>query len=530
MTIFKLDNLGEIGVIKDLPSYNLPVNAWSDSINVDFEFLTVKRSFGYISSVNIGAPVVTPFFSFTGKDSQNNQDYNIYAGLQKVYAIINGVHNNITRGTSTASAAADVNYSATVNQAWTACEINGYLILNNNGDVPQKWTSAVGSVNLSGLDGWTSTVRAAVVRSYRNYLVALDVTKAGVRFPHLIRWSTSASLGQVPLSWDITNPTNDAGQNFLADTPDYLIDCAVLRDTNIVYKEETTWGMKFIGFPFVFQFFELFHNSGIMSRNCVIENDDKHYVLTKNDVIVHDGQTIQSLVEHKLRRHMFNNINEDNAVNSFVTLNKYERLLIVGIPFSANYPDRLFIYKITDGTWNIRDINPVNSISIDFGVALDVTWDTLTDLWDTSIREWHAASQQSIKMIAVSSQKNKLYSLFSGVKTDEGELISRVERTGYSFLNVDTGSNERELKIINYIRPEISASTTTVVNIYIGVQDIYNENIDWGTPYAFNTATDKEAWFFRVGRYFGVKFESLSGNIWELKSYSIDIAPFGLYK
>lgn len=529
MSLSRLDNLGAVGVIRDLPSYNLPLNAWSDSINVDFEYLTVKRSLGFHSSVNIGAPKVTPFFSFLGLDSEIHRSYAIYASTAKVYAILDGVHVNITRTTSTASSVADINYSATVNKGWSATEINGVLVMNNAVDVPQKWTTATSSQRLVALDGWTSTVRAAVIRSYKNYLVALDIRKGGVRFPHLVKWSVSASVGHVPTSWNIADATKDAGQVALVDTPDYCIDSAPLRDINIIYKEETTWGMRFIGFPFIFQFFRIFGNSGIIARDCIAEDFDKHYVITNNDIIVHDGQTIQSLVNNRIRRDIFSNLTRENSINSFITLNKFEKILIVGIPVNSSYPDRLFIMRLSEGAWRILSIDPINAMTFDFGITGGSTYAASVETYDATNRLYNDTAAYGKKMVAVSSTKNKLFSVFSGILANGVEYISRVERTGFSFLEVSEGSDEKMLKLINYIRPEISASSAVTINIYLGVQDTYNNQIDWGTPVAFNTATDKEAWFFKVGRYFGVKFETIQGSVWELKGYSIDISPFGLY-
>lgn len=534
MTYIKLEKIGNSGINTDDSVFNLSPTTWTDCNNVGFRENAIYRLLGFQSAAVLGTPSATPFFLFKGKDGVQANEYFIYAGLNKVFAIIgdSNVHNNITRTTSTASNVADVNYSATINNAWQAGVINGIMVLNNGTDIPQKWIQALSTQNLLNLDGWTSvagTLRATVVRPFKNYLIAGDITKGGVRFPQMIKWSTSASAGNVPLSWDETNATNDAGEFELSETADYFVDMLPLRDINAIYKENTVWGMRFIGFPFVFQFFKIFSEFGAIAKNCVVEFKDRHVVLTNDDVIIHDGQSYESLVDNRVREGIFNSIDPDSKSNCFVFYDVKRAEIYIGIPTTSSYPDVIWIYNTRYRTWSKRSLPSVNSIISDFGVVQASIWDSVTTIWDNYIGAWNAGAVATGELIMISSDSNKIFKLNSGNTADGSALNSFIVKQGISWKDQSFEQDNVELKFLSSVRPEISASTSVQVSISLGVQFKPTDTIDYSPAIPFKPGTDEIVFFNRAGRYFSFRFETLSGAVWELKSMAIDINPIGLY-
>ena len=47
MSLVPIDNVGQVGLIMDVPPYNLPPNAWSDGNNIRFLDDGVKKCAGY---------------------------------------------------------------------------------------------------------------------------------------------------------------------------------------------------------------------------------------------------------------------------------------------------------------------------------------------------------------------------------------------------------------------------------------------------------------------------------------------------
>lgn len=81
------------------------------------------------------------------------------------------------------------------------------------------------------LANWDPDWRCAVLRPYKDFLVALDVRKGAVEYPQMIKWSDIALYGDAPPSWDAGSTTNSAGENVLNEMKGRILDGHTLRDT-----------------------------------------------------------------------------------------------------------------------------------------------------------------------------------------------------------------------------------------------------------------------------------------------------------
>lgn len=299
MPLVRVPAAGQVGVNRDLSSHELPLNAWTDALNVRFLDGMAWQFYGH-GEVFAGAPVV-PYHVLPV--NAGGVRYWVYAGLGKIYAVTgNGssvVHTNLTR-----SSGGD--YTGAAN-AWTSTLLSGIPILNpgNAVDVPQRWNLDIASGKFTALDNWPASTYCKVMRAYKNYLVALNVTKGTTPYPYMVKWSHPADPGAVPISWDETDATKDAGETDLADGYDPIVDGLALRDSLMIYKEASTWRMDFTGGPYVHKFQKVLGTSGLLSRNCVVEVDGWHFCLTGSDVVIHDGQATQSVLDKQTRRFLF---------------------------------------------------------------------------------------------------------------------------------------------------------------------------------------------------------------------------------
>ena len=51
MAIIPVDNLGQVGIVKDIAPFQLPPNAWSDGNNIRVEHGAIIKSPGYSSVI-----------------------------------------------------------------------------------------------------------------------------------------------------------------------------------------------------------------------------------------------------------------------------------------------------------------------------------------------------------------------------------------------------------------------------------------------------------------------------------------------
>ena len=216
MPLINIENLGELGIVKDIPSYQLPQNAWSDGNNVRTLDNAIKKVDGYEEIIS-SCPIV-PYFVFPLESGANY--FWIAAGLTKVYVHNGSSWTDITRTSG--------DYSATAVKNWTACVVGGVLILDNGVDDPQEWPltsgAASASTKLQDLSNWPASTECEVMRTFKTFLIALDLTKSSVNYSRLVKWSHEAATQDVPTSWNEADGTKSSGEYELAQTPGRVID------------------------------------------------------------------------------------------------------------------------------------------------------------------------------------------------------------------------------------------------------------------------------------------------------------------
>src|SRR5258705_4606261 len=210
MPNIEINDLGNYGIIKDVEPYMLPPEAFSGGLNTRIKDGGVERILGHTQV--FGTPTIAPHFAMPVSNSATT--YWLYMGLAKAYVFDGTNHINITRQT----AGVDVDYTGSETREINGTLLGGVPILNNGVDRPQFWSAALSTgVKMDNLTNWPVNDRAKLFRAFGPNLVAFNVTRAGSTFPHMVLWSHPADPGSVPSSWDVTDPTKDAGQTDLAD-------------------------------------------------------------------------------------------------------------------------------------------------------------------------------------------------------------------------------------------------------------------------------------------------------------------------
>ena len=95
-----------------------------------------------------------------------------------------------------------------------------------------------------------------------------------------------------------------------------------LGDCNIRYKEDSSWSMAFEGRQSIFGFRQLLYDVCILGRYCAKSFDNKHFVVSEDDVYIHDGQTKQSIVDQQIRDELFSSMHPDYKTRTFVAADR----------------------------------------------------------------------------------------------------------------------------------------------------------------------------------------------------------------
>ena len=512
MAFVQIKNAGQIGVNKDLSATELPPAAWTDAQNIRFLDGSAYQFYGH-SEVFPGTPI-EPFHvlpvTVGGVQSW------LYAGAGKIYraSIAGGVvtHTDISKTNTT--------YAGQKN-AWTSTVLGGIPILNNGVNPPQQWLLSGLCTDLSA---WPANTTCAVMRSFKNLLVALDVTKAGTRFPYMVKVSHPADPGSVPVTWDVTDATKDALEFDISSGYGYIIDGMELRDSFMIYKTDGCFRMDYTGGAFIVRNSKVLGMSGALNRNCIVALDGSHFVLTGSDVVVHDGQSATSVLDKQTRRFLFNSIDSEQIGLCFCFLNPYLNEVFVCYPELGSIScNKAMVWNFVDKTISFRDIPALNHAqfgALDRGAAN--TFDADTAPFDSDIASFNSAGfTPNLVSVVMASGDAKLYQL-DGSTTFNGAIpTAYLERSGLHFDAPET------VKLIRSIRPRIYGQAGATVNVSVGYSDDPYGAPNYGPAVPFVIGQTVSCDTFASGRYLSVKFSSGSAYYWRLDSYSIDVQPAG---
>lgn len=516
--IYSVGPAAEIGVIADRPSYAIPPHAWTSSQNMQFRDGVAKNSPGYASAYT---PSIAPYYAEFVPGASTNLW--AYLGLTKAYATDGTTHADITRTVGG-------DYTATADLNWTGGVLGGIAVFNNGVDAPQAWTTAALATPLVALANWPASTTCRSLRPFKNYLVALNVDESGTRYPRLVRWSHPAVPGAVPSSWDYTNTAVDAGRVELAETSDALVDQCTLRGVNILYKEESTFAMTFIGGNDIFRFEKIFDTVGILSRRCVVAfKPGQHAVFCKDDIVIHDGQTVQSLVDEQIKSKIFGELAPDYYQRSFVFADFANKEVFFCYPRRGQaLPDIAFVWNWQNQAKGFRNIPLVTHAArgaVSYN-SVSSTWDTDSAAWDTDIEVWDLdpTNTRERRVLLAVPGVPALYGFPTGLSTE----ASYVERVGLGLpVKMDGPPDFTSRKLVTRIWPHIIGDTGAVVNCYLGGQETVKSGITWSTPESYVVGTTQFVDLVMNARLHSVRFENTTGANWQLSSYDVEYVGAG---
>ncbi len=503
-----------VGMNADQPPEELQPGAWSRVLNMRFREGCAERFKGItqvFSSTSVVPYCCAPFVTATAR-------FWVHAGLAKVFVDDGTTRTEITNATP---------YTGAVDDRWSLSSFHGILIANNGVDKPQYWNGDTGT-DLAPLTGWDANWRAAVVRPFKDYLVALDLTKSTVRYPHMVKWSHVADPGAIPTSWDAADPSKDAGEQDLAETSDLLVDALPLGDALIIYKERSMYSMTYIGGQFIFRFQRLPGEVGMLARGCAVNTPVGHVVLTNGDLVVHQGGEPRSIVAGRMRRWLFTTMDATYYRRAFLALNQQRNEVWVCFPSTGQTScDLALVWNWVDNTFGVRQLSGVTygaSGQISAATSTGGTWATDTETWAQDATTWSEneyTQGEGRLMLCDASSRMGLADTGSSDFTSTASAV--LERVG---MGMDI---PERVKLLRAVYPHIVADAGAVVQVEAGGAMTINESPIWSAPVNFTVGTDQKVDLFAVGRYLSLRFSSAGASIWRVRSVDFDVVPQGLF-
>jgi len=535
MALMPVKELGSLGVITDIPPSRLPINAFSRAKNVRFDALSVTRS-----------PVFRTIKNTLGFDPRH---------------VANIVPT--TGGFSTIVMASDT-FQIREYVNGTVHDRNGSISLLNSSLAPYTSTSLAdvdylnradrvpvyrlaGGTDYADLTHWDSTWRAESLRAFGDFLLGIGMTEGSTSYNQRVRWSNLALANSIPDSWSATDTTKSAGFNDLVQLGSPLIDGLSLGVNFILYSSDQVWLMEFVGGTFIFNFRKLFDGFGVVNQNCVVEVDNKHFVLDRNDIYMHDTHTKVSICDQRVKDYIFSGMDTSKYDRCFVAHNhSIEEIMFCYVSrddmaefTNGDRCNRAAVYNYRTETWSFMDL-PNVSASTTANVSSAVSYADAVGSYSNAGGSYNSQASgfdQHLVFVAKSVSSDGLSSdSLYGVDFVDSSTLSfpidvaankapYIERTG---IDLDAQSPLTGYKYITQFTPQTTTKNSSkTFEFSFGASNLIDDAPVYETAVSFDSASRHKIDSRAAGRYLSYKMTISDTKDFNFTGFDADVQILG---
>jgi hypothetical protein len=501
----QIKDLGAGGLNTDTPPMLLPMNTFTDLLNVRFHDNAVETTTGETTNRTIS---IAPDFGFHWR--RPDQGYNIF-----------GKNGNFVRVDSAGNSSSMLSSASSVysNSDWQFTYFNGghAIVINNGKSTPlyALYNDPNAGSSFQPLPGWNYiegvSITAKVVRALNYSLVAanLTISDAGITTyaPGTIRVSVQAPTGSIPQIWQ-PGLTTDTADEFELSSTSPILDMLELRGNLFVYSSDSISVVSIGASTRVNSYSSSY---GVLNTDCVVEFDGRHFVVDRNDIYIHSGSgNIESLADFRIKRYFFDNLNKSALHMVKVVKNPFYKEIWINYPKgSSTVCNEALVYNYKNNTWSRRTLPSVtyafngptnNNNQFQYGneVIYMTTNSTQVLVTDNNYRMWNGSSLVSY----------------------ESFIEKRKMNTGNTSLST----------LISSVYPVFDKVPSTVaITISVKGQNNHTDNVvfDSGDVWVFEPNVNRAQGYKVDPRVNGrvMNFRISSQDYWRLPLYAFDAKP-----
>ena len=494
-----------LGIITDIPDQEVSEKFYTRAENVVFVDTVAKRVQG------LAEVYATPLFppKFLIQSVELERIFWIYASDTNIGGVEVSTHTDLTPAGGIIQSPLD--------GEWTGGLLNGVPVMNNGASPPMFWDENLLN-DFETLPGWVVGETCVSLRPFKNHLFALGVRDPASVFGSKYRWSDGADEGLIPQEW-IASPTNEAGDDQLAETRGGIIDGQVLRDSFIIYKRTSCYQVDYVAGNDIFSNRLLFAEVGILARNCVTEVYGQHYVFTAGDMISHDGFKVSTIADQKVRKLVFEQMDPVTYVTSFVTFDPQTKSVWFCFPsIGHRFPNIAAVYSLNDGgVWGIRTLD-AESPYVTFGFIDEEVFEEYDDqtisYQEASTRYNQVLFSNAIeRCIQADYARTKLYAVDVGNTFDGALITGEIEK-----VTMDVGDSSK-IKDVIAVWPRTQGEAN--LEVRLGSQESPKDAPAWG-PWVMFQTTDEKVDYIMNGRYISITFRGMEQQVWQVSGFDLE--------
>ena len=444
MPILNIREMGSIGVVSDIAPWDLPPAAFSDGMNFRLSSGKAQSTGGLEAVSPLAGEEIGHIAQST--DLKGNSSW-LVCGQSAIF---------LYDGTSffrlTGSAASMIREAVFVDPSkWTSAQIGNVTFFNNPEMTPIYWRDedGVGVEDIQYLpwhigydadadqvvtETWADVgMSCNIIRAHKNFLFALGITNDKGQFNDMLHWSHPAEPNGIPFSWrpTIEQPDSIAGSLSLG-RGGAIVGGESLRDSFVIYSESALNVLDFTGDALGWRRRAVSETAGLVNPHALVEVKGSHMFFTGDDVLMYDGNAMQSLMHNRLRKRLAANINNDRVNNSWAAHYQSQNEVWFGIPEDgADHPNYAYCFNYRDNNWSIRDLErqTVHAHSGREAKSAYLTWDKGATSWDDESGSWTQAGDRPFQDVMYGLSNQRINDLDPASSTIDGGAVDTNEQT-----------------------------------------------------------------------------------------------------
>lgn len=484
--LLSISDFATSGINSDIIPWDLPGSFLTDILNIRIYGNTLFPFGGYLKWTNVASDNAG-FLMFVGASSGT---YWLIAGDTMVVA---------WDGATLTEIQPAAGFGTLDGDAWTGCLLSRIPVLNNPDYYPMYWPEQNTGIELEILpwdagNTWQEAgEKCQVMRSHKQYLFALGVTQLGQFVPDGVRWSSPADVNGIPSTWDELDTTNVAGFVTLGGEGGDIIDGYSMRDSFVVYRERSISVFDSAGAPWIWQIRHLTTTSGLVSRDSLVEVEGRHYFISDGDIMVNDGNNVESIMHNRLRKRFVSDVNYSFYKNSFAVKVDVRNEIWFCVPGpGAEYATLIYIYNWRDDSWSIRNCPPMTHAAYGHEEVPTESWDSSTDIWSSASFVWNSGGLSPLENTLVGLRWEDAFNgrpaylmfLDKTEFTESTDFSCHIERLGFPLEGLNN------VTTITRVYPHMTGPGTCFIQL--GSQDFPGAPTRWKPAIEFDPESDRK--------------------------------------